>query len=134
MGTNYYARLNYCEHCQRFDEIALGKSSGGWCFTLHVYPEKRINTLDDLMKYIGNAPIYNEYDVRVSKKHFLDVVTERSWPKRDYSKIDPFDSLSDFLTRNGAEKGPNNLLRHKIGNFCIGHGEGTYDYCVGEFS
>ena len=42
MGTNYYLhrpRTNECEHCGRADEappLHIGKSSSGWCFSLHV--------------------------------------------------------------------------------------------------
>jgi len=132
MGTNYYAKMNECKCCGRYEELALGKSSAGWVFSLHVYPEENINTLTDLMNYIGDAPIYNEYDELISKAEFLLVVNNRSWPERDLSKYASFD---DFLAMNNAELGPNNLLRHKIdGRFCIGHGEGTWDYLIGEFN
>lgn len=43
-------------------------------------------------------------------------------------------SIEEMLQRNNAVPGPNNLLRHKIDQHCIGHGDGTYDYLVGEFS
>lgn len=39
-----------------------------------------------------------------------------------------------FLASNHAEPGPNGLLRHKIGPYCLGHGEGTWDLMPGEFS
>ena len=132
MGTNYYAKLNDCEYCGRYDEMHLGKSSSGWCFSLHVYPDDGINTLNDLMNHIGDNQIYNEYDEEISKAEFLNSVMERSWPERDLSKYGSFDK---FLDMNEAKLGPNNLLRHKIdGRFCIGHGEGTWDYLIGEFS
>jgi len=37
MGTNYYARTNICEHCNRYDELHIGKSSAGWTFSFHGY-------------------------------------------------------------------------------------------------
>src|SRR5450631_1105933 len=37
MGTNYYLQLPGCDHCNRAgDRLHIGKSSGGWCFALHV--------------------------------------------------------------------------------------------------
>jgi hypothetical protein len=40
-----------------------------------------------------------------------------------------------MLGKNGAVMGPNNLFRSKIDNrFCIGYGEGTWDYVIGDFS
>lgn len=49
MGTNYYLHTKPdCECCGRgFEPLHIGKSSGGWCFSLHVMPEDNINTLDD---------------------------------------------------------------------------------------
>ena len=41
MGTNYYARYNICKHCNRFDEIHIGKSSAGWQFSFHATHEIR---------------------------------------------------------------------------------------------
>ncbi len=42
--------------------------------------------------------------------------------------------LKNFYQKNHSEEGPHGLLRLKIDNtFCVGHGSGTYDYCVGEF-
>jgi len=36
---------------------------------------------------------------------------------------------------NQAEPGPDGLARHKVNDgHCIGHGEGTWDLIIGEFS
>ena len=43
MGTNYYFEdsSEVCECCGRGAEsLHIGKSSGGWCFSLHVMPER----------------------------------------------------------------------------------------------
>jgi len=48
MGTNYYLHENVCESCGRSDEpLHIGKSSAGWVFTLRIYPDKGINSLED---------------------------------------------------------------------------------------
>ena len=55
MSTNYYLHkpsTTQCNHCGHDPEsenniIHIGKSSHGWCFALHVYPELDINTLED---------------------------------------------------------------------------------------
>jgi hypothetical protein len=39
-----------------------------------------------------------------------------------------------FHLINQSCRGPNNLLRHQIGRYCVGHGAGTWDLIVGEFS
>lgn len=114
MGTNYYLHTKPdCECCGRpFESLHIGKSSGGWCFSLHVIPEDSINTLDD-WRYLWNtegAIIRNEYGETISTDEMESVITDRRW--RDM-----------FPTR------------HYIGGIhCIGHGEGTWDYITGEFS
>ena len=38
MGTNYY-----------LNDRHIGKSSAGWYFALHIYPEENINSLDEVI-------------------------------------------------------------------------------------
>jgi hypothetical protein len=37
MGTNYYWRDSPCGHCNRFEEIHVGKRSAGWSFGFRGY-------------------------------------------------------------------------------------------------
>ena len=136
MGTNYYA-FNICPTCNHEEELHLGKSSAGWCFSLHIYPELEINTLEELVQYISNKgyKIKNEYGEEKTINEFLDVVTNRSWPHERKFPDGWYAGWSDFLEENHAEEGPNGLVRHKLENgHCIGHGEGTWDYIIGDFS
>ncbi len=147
MGTNYYFRkplTNYCEHCGRSDpteELHIGKSSGGWCFSLHTYPEQGIHTLEDWEAIWPNGTILDEYGDELTKWEMLALITERSsskackaWDSRWASNSGYF-SEEAFHRSNHSERGPNGLLRHRIdGSHCIGHGPGTYDYIVGDFS
>lgn len=112
MGTNYYLHPKPdCECCGRpLEPLHIGKSSGGWCFALHVDPDKGINTLDDWRKlwaYPGTL-IRNEYGDTVHVEDMERIITNRTWQ-------------GDFPQR------------HTDGH-CIGHGEGTWDYITGEFS
>ena len=130
MGTNYYLTEPACPTCGRQDELHIGKSSAGWCFSLHIIPERGINTLDD-WRTLWDKPgwtISDEYGQKTSTEQIEDVITERAWPKgSDWSAQD--------YEANRAEPGPNGLVRNRIGDsFCAGHGEGTWDYCLGEFS
>ena len=114
MGTNYYLHQKPdCECCGRpFEPLHIGKSSGGWCFTLHVMPEDNINTLDD-WKFLWDQPgtyIRNEYGEKVTPEEMLKIITNRTW-KGEFPR------------------------RHELdGAHCIGHGEGHWDYILGEFS
>lgn len=123
MGTNFYLKE---------DERHIGKSSVGWCFSLHVYPEEGINNLDDWKQEWSGKQIINEYDELVTEEQMLSCICKRTWgqPGRYDNEAGKV-----FLAENYAEMGPNNLLRRIIdGWYTIGHGEGTWDYCIGEFS
>lgn len=141
MGTNYYLHKKpACAECGHEPEpLHIGKSYAGWCFSMHVMPEKGINTIDDwraLWKQPG-ARIRNEYDDWVTAEEMEKVICERSgctdwntpwWASGRYA------NEADFHANNESERGPNGLLRHRIGWFCVGHGNGTYDYITGDFS
>jgi hypothetical protein len=145
MGTNFYFRkplANYCEHCGRSDppkELHIGKSSAGWCFSLHVYPEQGIHTLDDWGAIWANGTIFDEYGDELTRLEMLAVITTgrsstKDWDSRWASNSGYF-SEEAFHRSNHSERGPNGLLRHRIdGSHCIGHGPGPYDYIVGDFS
>jgi len=136
MGTNYYLRYDVCQHCGRSDkQLHIGKSSAGWCFALHVHPEEGINTLEDWRREWAKpgTAIYDEYGGRTHPDEMLEIITIRSFARNEI----PYGYMSreDFCRQNHAVPGPNGLSRHAIDtNSCIGHGEGTWDYIVGEFS
>lgn len=117
-------------------QFHIGKSSGGWCFGLHVDQTIeiedrliRIRSLDD-WQHVMNLPgirINNEYGDQISSSEMVDIITKRQGLPVPVSK--------DFLAQNSASLGPNNLLRHRLdGRHCVGHGNGTYDLIVGDFS
>jgi hypothetical protein len=129
MGTNYYSvrrGVDY-ETPESFwdirgteDCIHIGKSSAGWCFSLHVIPEMGIMNLNDWIDRFLDPDriIVDEYQETVSWDKMIRVITQRKGQA-------PLDY---------ADPGPNGPSRHKIGHGCLGHGEGTWDYVVGEFS
>ena len=134
MGTNYYLKQNVCPTCGRGEDLHIGKSSMGWHFALQVYPDDNINTLEDWKPLFKSGEIRDEYDRLITEEEMLKGITERKrdkWNKEAYG----YTSWEDFHRQNNSERGLNNLLRHKVdGRFCIGNGEGTYDYMIGEFS
>lgn len=122
MGTNYYVKIA--------DDVELhvGKSSAGWCFSLHVIPEQHLNSLVDWILLFLSYPdsIYSEYGDQISPRQMILRITSRVGSAQEPTQ--------SFLTRNRAFLGPKNLLRHRLSDHCIGHGEGTWDYIAGEFS
>jgi hypothetical protein len=128
MGTNYYLRVDPCTKCGHSpNELHIGKSSGGWCFSLHVDARKGINSLDDWKPLFKTGTIFNEYGDQITGQEMWSVITERG-------SDGPHDWAGFDFERNHAEKGPRGLARHKLGPYCVGHGEGTWDLIPGEFS
>jgi hypothetical protein len=136
MGTNYYwlspVEQDTCAHCGRGDpreQLHIGKSSVGWCFALHVIPQRGINTLED-WKRLFNQPgsaIEDEYGHRYDPAFMMRIITERRL------EVKPFEGWSARqLAENLAVLGPNGLARHATINARAG--EGTWDYLTGEFS
>lgn len=156
MGTNHYFQKGPCPCCGHAPEpIHLGKSSFGWTYALHIRPECEVRTLNDLVKWLKDelgqfkSPqqywprIADEYGSTLSLDEWLGVVTgrgvDRGWPDNWWDQgvagRSWYTSEEDFHRKNHSERGPNGLLRRRVnGEYCIGHGEGTWDYCVGEFS
>jgi hypothetical protein len=148
MGTNYYLHqrtgLPEPDH-----EIVLhiGKSSTGWCFSVHVMPERGINDLQDWVTLIEQrasaAVIKDEYGEELQLQELLNIITDR---RRSVSIKDSFtrgkeqgfyqhvDDVEQWLRLNRAVRGPNNLMRHALGGTIVRHGSGTWDCIVGDFS
>ena len=126
MGTNYYL---HPRPDGPFEPLHIGKSSAGWCFSLHVMPEESIHDLDDwrILWESPGACIKDEYGRTVSIADMEEIITKRSWAKL------PRDGEA-WYRMNHAEPGPNNLARHVINSsHCVKHGAGTWDCIIGEF-
>jgi hypothetical protein len=129
MGTNYYFHSSGCKLCGHIKEkLHIGKSSGGWCFSLRVHPDRGINSLDDwILMWLGSDwKIIDEYGDELTSDRMLDLIKDRSWVRNTHTQ--------EFYDRNHAEPGPNDLLRHRVdGVHCVGHGVGTWDYIGQDF-
>lgn len=137
MGMNYYIVENHCSHCNRGDKRHVGKSSAGWCFSLHVYPDEGINTIEDWKAILRSAwRIEDEDGDEIEADVLIARITERSWnggKRQDHPH--GYQDWQQFNDLNHCHEGPNGLSRHNVdGRHCIGNGEGTWDYMIGEFS
>ena len=141
MGTNYYwypadqpIPCITCGHAEDYTKFHIGKSSAGWCFSLHIIPDLNTNSLEDWIAnfYLKGSYILDEYGDKVSPEEMMDIIVRRNSPEKGAHSI-------DFLKSNRAHPGPNNLLRHDIkaaeeSSGCIKNGAGTWDLITGEFT
>lgn len=74
MGTNYYAHLNECHCCHRYDELHIGKSFQ----IVHIHPDRNINTFADWRILLDDpdVSVWDEYGCRVELDSSLEV---RAW-------------------------------------------------------
>ena len=133
--------------------VHLGLSAYGWTFALHVMPECDIHDLSDMIKWIEGrlsskrSSIVDEYGSTCSLLQFLQIVTKRAntarikngwdydwWSLPETIATHIYTSEEQFHQMNHSERGPSGLLRRQIdGEYCIGHGSGTWDLCIGDF-
>lgn len=105
MGTNYYARVNCCSHCNRYDQIHIGKSSMGWAFSFRGYtkqgyfselPERfehlTIRSFQDWKTFLENPDvnIYDEYGDQISKEDFFSLVKAKQGGKVSANEYSPY--------------------------------------------
>jgi hypothetical protein len=136
MGTNYHAKITTkpacptCGHTEIQDRLHIGKSSAGWCFSLHVIPEHGLTSWETWDAFLRrpDVMIVDEYDRSVTADDMTRIVSNRKW-YRD-ATLSP-----EWMANNNAIQGPNGLARHATGpgSNCIAHGEGTWDLIVGWF-
>jgi hypothetical protein len=135
MGTNYYWEGGDGRGRTR---LHIGKSSNGWCFSLHVIASENIHDLEDWERVWQTCmgKILNEYGDKISPEQMRKIITERrvadrQWREPPYG----YDDWPAFHADNFSELGPNGLLRHQLTEgHCIKQGAGTWDCIIGVFS
>ena len=76
--------------------------------------------------------IEDEYGGTVSISDMLLRITDRSFSWSGENVEEP---PAKILLVNNASPGPHGLMRHRINDgLCIGHGAGTWDLLIGDFS
>lgn len=141
MGTSYYLfEKEPCKCCGRdFPAKHIGKSSVGWVFALHVIPEENINDIDDWVKLWSQpkAIIKDEYDRVITAHRMLEIIKNRNhaeyWDNKPQKPFG-YNNWWEFHKENESFEGPNGLLRGRLSDRCIKHGNGTWDCYTGEFS
>ena len=121
MGTNYYAYINPCPHCQRSDEDGtwhIGKKSGGWQFTFRGYKGEYEGPcrLDSFNAWVGflvskehEVLIKDEYGDTITASEFIDMVTSSKggntmaqWAAETRSSLD----CEDWVDEEGYDFSP----------------------------
>jgi len=141
MGMNYYLvkePFKCCSHCgQTVDEpetIHIGKSSGGWCFSLHGI-EGFAMSLDEWVPRFYEYPIIDESGTPITPQEMIGKIKDRSIPSTLQERVDKskwYSSVEEMLIKNSAIEGPGNLMRHASST--IHGGSETWDLVLGDFS
>ena len=126
MGTNYFlhkespSKCVTCKHDPDKEVLHIGKSSYGWCFSLHIIPERGINSLEDWVGLWGQpgTKILNEYDEEVLPEDMLKIITTRGPGKWAPERME--------LQRHAPY--------HKENPGTVREGPGSYDLILGDFS
>lgn len=128
MGTNYFVSkkpsLIGILQGGETEELHLGKSSVGWCFSLRIYPERGLVNLESWYRYMasGRTIITDEY----GGEHELESIIDRIVNRRFNAHSTPKDSSRRQFHKDGCQ-------RHRISEVCK-PGKGPYDLCNYEFS
>lgn len=89
MGTNYYYRYNTCNCCQRYEELHIGKSSGGWTFSFHAIDEGRtkINSWKEWREHLqlSGGRIFNEDGECISFVEFKALIEAKKNEKLNHT-------------------------------------------------
>lgn len=108
--------------------LHIGKRSGGWTFGFHIYPSLGINLYSDWKVIFPYGQIKDEYGNPHTEYEFDKIIQEIGsslWDKtKDRNNDMPYASLDPEY----------NLYRRNVGEYCAGHGDGPYDYILGDFS
>lgn len=114
-----------CPLChQRAIVLLIGEAVPGWHFSLRVYPDAGLSTIEAWEIYMQQAGVtlYADDGAQVYEVSFdtlLRVIKDRRWD-------------GPGIVSLYAEEGVNRLLRAKDDPQLIGHGEGPWSYFKGE--
>jgi len=118
MGTNYYAQQDSCRHCGRcnkYDRYHIGKSSGGWNFSLHVkgpqehaanheLPEGKFSCLEDWKHFLSAiAKAEHESLQRVKRQLFDQKELVKKLRKRNTLLEEQYEALQEDLVNLGKD-------------------------------
>ncbi len=108
MGTNYYHRINICEHCNRYTEQHIGKSSVGWQFLFHGYNgQKKVPEIKSFKDWLyvlwkslttdKTGKIVDEYGRELSFDEFFALVkNNQTGSFNDRLNLNHYDHRKDF--------------------------------------
>jgi hypothetical protein len=87
MSTNYYWRFNGCNCCERYDELHIGKSSGGWEFMFRGYRSSPANPKEDILSWddwktrlLADGTVVDEYGAAIPTQDFITLVEQDTAP------------------------------------------------------
>lgn len=140
-NNTYYKTLEDLNK-EYYHVLHIGKSSGGWHFSLCIYPVIGIKSLDDWKKLWASegCKIFTEYGDEITPEEALRYIVDRkSWSNateaemveannrmaKEYGIGRVYESYEDYMDANHAKRGYNGLWAHNDGRHK--GTDGTYD-------
>lgn len=96
MGVNFYTKENDCRKCGRYDEIHLGKSSGGWQFSFNYNGGRFYKNVEEMKKWTAHRIINDESGHNVTYKDFWSMV-KRKQTKDNYNHAEKYPSDTEHV-------------------------------------
>jgi hypothetical protein len=127
MGTNYYARVNHCDKCNRGDDLHIGKSSFGWKFSFRGHRDHAppLTTEQAWRDFLREHPIFDEYGDRVEYDEF--------WKRAINKERSELRDHIDYL-RNGTIGGDREYIERRLASGEAWHDDKGNSFLGSEFS
>lgn len=77
MGRNFYIREYECGKCGRYEEVHLGKSSGGWEFAFQYNGGRYYKNIEELREWLKDKQILDESGCEIPYKEFWSLVESK---------------------------------------------------------
>lgn len=85
MGTNYFAKVDECEHCGRAaDTVHIGKSSSGWKFLFQYNQGTYYDSIENFAEWLKDKTIIDEYGQEISYDAFWHLVKAKQEEGRSH--------------------------------------------------
>lgn len=85
MGTNYSVRINCCPHCERYEEIHIGKYSYKHVFIFQGYKDVKLTSYTEWKEFLSTKhaemDIFDEDGEKINFDTFFELIDSSNVPE-----------------------------------------------------